>query len=74
MVVQTISTGTHVASPGYCSSHLKEFESFNGRQFLSDSYNQSLGREDPLGQGMEPTSVFLPGESHGQRSLAGCGP
>ena len=22
----------------------------------------------------QPTPVFLPGESHGQRSLAGCGP
>ena len=28
----------------------------------------SLGREDPLEL---PTPVFLPGESHGQRSLAG---
>ena len=27
--------------------------------------------EDPLEKGMEPTPVFLPGESHGQRSLAG---
>ena len=32
----------------------------------------SLGREDPLEKGMAtPTPVFLPGESHGQRSLAG---
>ena len=35
---------------------------------------QSLGREDPLGEGMAPTPVFLPGESHGQRSLAGYSP
>ena len=28
-----------------------------------------------LGEGLgKPTSVFLPGESHGQRSLAGCSP
>ena len=27
------------------------------------------GREDPLEEGMQPTPVFLPGESHGQRSL-----
>ena len=30
-----------------------------------------LGREDPLEEGMQPTPIFLPGESHGQRSLAG---
>ena len=27
-----------------------------------------------LEEGMQPTTVFLPGESHGQRSLAGYGP
>ena len=32
---------------------------------------QCLGREDPLEEGMATTPVFLPGESHGQRSLAG---
>ena len=32
---------------------------------------RSLGREDPLEEGMATHSVFLPGESHGQRSLAG---
>ena len=30
---------------------------------------QSLGWEDPLEKGMATTPVFLPGESHGQRSL-----
>ena len=34
----------------------------------------SLGKEDPLEKGMLPTPVFLPGESHGQRSLAGYSP
>ena len=29
-----------------------------------------LGWEDPLKEGMQPTPVFLPGESHGRRSLA----
>ena len=32
---------------------------------------QTLGREDPLKAGM---AVVLPGESDGQRSLAGCSP
>ena len=35
---------------------------------------RSLGWEDPLEKEMETHSVFLPGESHGQRSLAGYSP
>ena len=34
----------------------------------------SLGREDPLEKGWLPTAIFLPGESHGQRSLVGASP
>ena len=33
----------------------------------------SLGRKDPLKKGWLLTPVFLPGKSHGQRSLAGYG-
>ena len=33
-----------------------------------------MGREDPLEEGMKPTLVFLPGESHSQRSLEGYSP
>ena len=33
-----------------------------------------LGWEDPLEEDMATTPAFLPGESHGQRSLAGCSP
>ena len=32
---------------------------------------QSLGWEDPLEESMATHSIFLPGESHGQRSPAG---
>ena len=32
---------------------------------------QFLGREDPRRRTWQPTPVFLPGESHGQRSLVG---
>ena len=39
-----------------------------------ETWLQSLGWEDPLEQGIEPTPVFLPGESHGQRSLVGYSP
>ena len=30
---------------------------------------ETQGRGDPLEKGWQPTLVFLPGESHGQRSL-----
>jgi len=33
-----------------------------------------LDQEDPLEEDLQPTPVFLPRESHGQRSLAGCSP
>ena len=35
---------------------------------------RSLGQEDPLEKGMEPTPVFFLGEFHGQRSLVGYSP
>ena len=35
---------------------------------------QSLGQEDPPEKEMATCSVFLPGKSHGQRSLAGYSP
>ena len=35
---------------------------------------QYRGQEDPLEKERQPTPVFLPGESHGQRSLVGCSP
>ena len=34
----------------------------------------SLGQEDPWRRKWQPTLVFLPGESHGQRSLLGYSP
>ena len=35
---------------------------------------RSLGQEDLLEEGMATHSSFLPGESHGHRSLAGYSP
>ena len=35
---------------------------------------RALGREDPLQKEMTPTLVFLPGKSHGWRSLVGYSP
>ena len=39
-------------------------------QEMQGTQVQSLGREDPRRE-WQPTSVFLPGEFHGQRSLVG---
>ena len=36
-----------------------------------ETWVRSLGWEDPLEEGMATHPVFLPGESHGQRSLVG---
>ena len=41
---------------------------------MQKTQSQSLGWEDPQEKGMEPTPGFLPGESHGQNSLAGYNP
>ena len=38
---------------------------------VHDTWVQSLGREDPMEKEMATTSVFLPREFHGQRSLVG---
>ena len=43
-------------------------------QERKETWAQFLGWEDPLEEGMAPTPVFLPGESHGQSSLAGYSP
>ena len=39
-----------------------------------ETWVQSLGWEDPWKRKWQPTPVFLPGESHGQRSLVGYSP
>ena len=36
-----------------------------------ETWVRSLDWEDPLEEVWQPTPVFLPGESYGQRSLAG---
>ena len=35
---------------------------------VQETWVQFLGREDPWRRAWQPTAVFLPGESHGQRS------
>ena len=41
---------------------------------MQDTQVRSLGREDPQEKEWLPTPVFLPGKSHGQRSLASYSP
>ena len=38
---------------------------------MRETQVQSLGWEDPLVEAWQPTPVFLPGDSDGQRTLAG---
>ena len=40
-------------------------------QEIKETQVRSLGWEDPLKEAWQSTPVFLPEESHGQRSLAG---
>ena len=41
---------------------------------MQEIWVQFLGWEDPLRRAWQPTRVFMPGEFHGQRSLAGYSP
>ena len=43
-------------------------------QETQETWVESLGWEDTLEEGMQTSLVFLPGESHGQRNLAGYSP
>jgi len=43
----------------------------NPMEETQEAWVQSLGGEDPLRRAWQSTPVFLPGESHGQRNLAG---
>ena len=41
---------------------------------MQEMWVQSLGRDDPWRRKWQPTPVFLPGKSHGQRSVVGYNP
>ena len=41
---------------------------------MPETWARSLDCEDPWRRELQSTPVFLPGESHGQRSLQGCRP
>ena len=58
----------------------KRFRGFTGGSLIKSlpasagGVGSILGQDDPLQEEMQPTPVFLPGESHGQQSLAGYSP
>ena len=41
---------------------------------MQETQVRFLGRQNPLEKEIQPTPVFLPGEFHGQKSLAGYSP
>ena len=49
-------------------------QAVNSPSAIQEIQVRSLGWEDPLEEEIQPIPVFLPGESHGQRSLAGYSP
>ena len=58
----------------WASPVAQQCKSVPAMQETQETWIRSLGREDSLKEGMRPTPVFLPGESHGERGLAGYSP
>ena len=62
-----------------CLIYTTFFLGFRGRSVVKtpsavqERQVRSVGREDPLEEGMAAHSSIFPGKSHGQRSLEGCG-
>ena len=62
------------------SKTLKRIGGFHGGLVVksppanAEDNGSTCGSERSPGEKMTPTPVFLPGEPHGQRNLAGCSP
>ena len=69
-LVITRRWGSHLGFPGGAGGKEPDCQC---RRYRRYGFNP-LGREDPLEEDMQPRSVFLPGESHVQRSLVGYSP
>jgi len=55
----------------YCLSHQRSNYSAIKCNAMQETWVQSLGQKDPpWKRKWQPTPVFLPGKSHGQRNLA----
>ena len=49
-------------------------QTVNNPTVIQETWFQALGWKDHWRREQQPTPVFLPGESHGQRSLVGYSP
>ena len=58
-------------SVGWASPVVQQVKNPPAVQQTQETQVQSLGWEDPLEEEMTTAPVFLPGKSHGQRSLVG---
>ena len=57
--------------PGLATRASLVAQSVKSLPAMQETWVRALAQKDPLEKGVTPTPVFLPGESHGQRSLAG---
>ena len=57
-----------------CANSFPDGSEVKNLVVVQETWVQSLGQEDPWRREWQPTPVFLPGESYGQRSLAGYSP
>ena len=56
-----------------CASHMAQLiKNPPAVKETQEMHVQSMGWEDHLERTWHPTAVFLPGKSHGQKSLVGC--
>ena len=72
--IQVMFTGHFISSTNFYSAsiHIKGFPCGSAvKNSPAGEVVQSLGQEDPRKRAWLPTPVFLPGKSHGQRSLEG---
>ena len=66
-----VSILRHSSTPGFpCGASDQESTCNAGKRFGFDPWTRKI----PWRRAWQPTPVFMPGESHGQRSLVGYGP
>ena len=61
----------HFRLPGKLQAYSPVAQKVKNPPAVWETWVRSLGWEDPLEKETMPTQVLLPGEFHGQRSLAG---
>ena len=69
-ILRKIKLAFHQFQPFWGFPNSSVGKSLPAMKEIQKTQVQPLGGEDPLEEGMQPTLVFLPRESHGQRSLA----